>query len=147
MVISAWIQTCALPISALPARDRAHHLSRLDAGLAGRRHARRVAALYEPVFLEAADRDLHEAVRAFADDRLLGDDVRQIFPYGLPDHLAVAQAIARAAVRPKRVRGRVGPEHRAHRTGPSLRPNCPSHIRTPRQTMSVSPSRGCSQRI
>jgi len=75
----------------------AHDLAgtRVALALAG---AGSVFAVDEAVLLDAAQRDLDDAVAVFADDRFFGDDVRDIFADRLADFLAMARAISGRAV-------------------------------------------------
>src|SRR3990172_5390409 len=66
------------------------------------------------VLFHSTDGDFDDAVTVLADDRLLGDDVRDILPDSFVDLLAVAQAISRAAVAPLGGGKVVGTENRFH---------------------------------
>src|SRR5262249_13520889 len=75
----------------------AHDLARtcVAVTLAG---AGRVLAIDEPVLLDPAQRNLDHAIAIFADDRFLGDYVRDVLADRLANLLTMSRAIASRAV-------------------------------------------------
>src|SRR5262249_5193906 len=77
--------------------------------------ARRVVAVDEAVLLDAADRDLDDAIAALPDDRLLGDDVRDVVADGLAHLGPMPRPVAGRTIASLGVRGRVRSEDRLDR--------------------------------
>ena len=73
------IAGAVLPLALTLASGLAYHLAGLAVAVA-LADAGSVLAVDEAVFLDAAQRDLDDAVLVFADDRFFGDDVGYIFP-------------------------------------------------------------------
>src|SRR5215471_1732963 len=76
----------------------AYRLAGLNFSVASLSHARHVLTIDKAVLLDAADRHLHDAILAFSDDGLFGDDIGDVVADGFADFLTMTQAVARAAV-------------------------------------------------
>ena len=73
-------------------------ISRLGLAVAPLANARRVLAIDEAIFFDAANGNFNDAVLVFADDGFLGDDVCNIIADRFADLLSMAQPVAGAAI-------------------------------------------------
>jgi hypothetical protein len=94
-------------------RAFADHLAGLSA-LAALADSRRIVAVNEAVLFYSPDGNLDDAIAVFADNGLLGDDVRDVLSDRRAHFLTMAQAVSGAAIAPLSDRGMVGTEDGFH---------------------------------